>query len=253
MNRYAVVVFLFCALINGTLLMGVGRLCGRPPTWVKVLLGSALIGIYACVCLCSGVFWINETICRILILLLVGWLSLGLSMKCIGLYILLSVGVERIVLCSDNNNGLLAVLLLALVIHLLTYAFSGVREGRFVTVELQFAGKRMRLTALRDNGNMLRDPITGMPVLILGLRASQELTGLNKQQLQRPVEVMRKLPIPGLRLIPYKTISEANGFILGLRMNSVRIDNWKGCLVVAFAPEDFGAKEEFEALTGGIA
>ena len=63
---------------------------------------------------------------------------------------------------------------------------------------------------------------------------------------------MRHPPMSGMRLIPYKTISESNGFILGMRMCAVRIGDWKGRVVVAFAPEEFARLGEFEALTGGI-
>ena len=252
MDRYTVAVILFCSLINGVRLMGVGRMFGCPPTPARWLIGTVMIGIYAWVCLGIDASWANQTICRIPVLLLAGWLSLGHSLKGIGLYVLLSLGVEGIVLLSDGNTGLMIVLLLALILHLLMNTFSGTAAAHFVPVQLQFAGKNMKITALRDNGNMLRDPITGTPVLILSLRVSQELTGLNKQQLQRPVDVMRHPPIPGLHLIPYKTISEASGFILGVRMSAVRVGNWKGCLVVAFAPEEFGEEGEFEALTGGM-
>ena len=122
---------------------------------------------------------------------------------------------------------------------------------QYVPVELRFRGACMKMTALRDSGNMLVDPVTGGPILVLDAKVSQQLTGLSKQQLGSPVEVMQHSPIPGLRLIPYKTIGQSNGLLLGIRIPSVRVGRWKGCLLVAFAPEVLARGAVYQMLTGG--
>ena len=104
----------------------------------------------------------------------------------------------------------------------------------------------MRLTALRDTGNSLRDPITGKPVLIVGADIAEKLTGLSPAALRDPVRTMGSLP--GLRLIPYRTVGNT-GFLLALRIPSVKIGNRQGSALVAFSPHILGSG--YQALTGG--
>lgn len=120
------------------------------------------------------------------------------------------------------------------------------KENKFVPVELTYAGRTVTLTALRDTGNMLRDPITGEQVLIIGADAAQKLTGLTEAALRDPVGTMGRLP--GLRLIPYQTVGNA-GFLLALPMQSVKLGNQRVNTLVALSPRIFD--HHYQALTGG--
>lgn len=127
----------------------------------------------------------------------------------------------------------------------------GFREGigkRYIPVELQYGGKLIKLTALHDTGNSLRDPVTGRSVLVVGPELAKQLAGLTQEQLRTPASSIFSLP--GGRLIPYKTIANPGGLLLALPVPEVRIGSWKGNCLVAFAPERLG-NGEFEALTGG--
>jgi len=168
------------------------------------------------------------------------------------MFILLSFAMEGVVNGAGDGSAWTAVLSAVLVIALCIFAFrNGLERGCYVPVELSFGGKHIKLTALRDTGNILRDPITGASVLVVDFKISQQLTGLSRQQLRQPIEVMRQPPFPGLHLIPYKTVGQSMGLILGVRISSVRIGSWQGGLTVAFAPEEFSSIGEFQALTGG--
>lgn len=91
-------------------------------------------------------------------------------------------------------------------VYLLTrYAF-GPPGRRLLPVRLSGNGKQLRLTALADTGNELRDPITGQSVLVIGCEAAGQLTGLTRAQLRHPLETLTAAPLPGLRLIPYRAV-----------------------------------------------
>jgi len=123
------------------------------------------------------------------------------------------------------------------------------RPGCLVPVELSHRGKNFHLTALRDTGNGLIDPLTGRGVMVVGPELAKELTGLSAEQLRRPTQSIGRLP--GSRLIPYRTVDNPGGLLLALPFSQVRIGSWKGKCLVAFAPEQVG-NGEFEALTGGF-
>ena len=107
----------------------------------------------------------------------------------------------------------------------------------------------MRLTALQDTGNTLRDPITGKNVLVVGADVAGELMGLTREQLCSPVESMGALP--GLLLIPYSSVGSSSGFMLAIRLQNVKIGTWQGSTLVAFAPDIFRSEGAYQALTGG--
>ena len=253
MKSYAIWIFIFVTFANGALLLGTGCLSNqRVPFW-RLVLGSMLSGVYAVLCLVTLETYLNETWVRIVWMVLAGFVAFGRNVSGVLLYLLLSFALEGLVRIVDGAISWTMVFCAFLIFFICVVIIRNTEiKAQFVPVELEFCGRKLKVTALRDTGNFLCDPITGNPVLILGLKASQTLTGLSQRQLQRPVEVMRHPPIHGLRLIPYKTISQANGFILGVQMSKVRVGAWKGKLVVAFAPEEFGSSGEFDALTGGM-
>ena len=100
-----------------------------------------------------------------------------------------------------------------------------------------------------DTGHSLRDPVTGSQVLIVGADVAQTLTGLSPQQLADPVRCMGKLP--GLRLIPYKTVGKSQGMLLAMQMPNGKIGNRTGNILVAFSPQVLDESGKFQALIGG--
>ncbi|MGN0972214.1 MAG: sigma-E processing peptidase SpoIIGA [Aristaeellaceae bacterium] len=68
-------------------------------------------------------------------------------------------------------------------------------QPRCATVELTHMGRTITLTALVDSGNLLRDPLTGLPVIVLSRRSARRLT---------PLPAPGQL-LPGMRLISVRT------------------------------------------------
>ena len=165
-------------------------------------------------------------------------------------FTLLSMAMGGVALFM-NSRGFWSVILSAAGVALLcAFGFrSKLGAQRFVPVELRYGGKTLRLTALQDTGNTLRDPVTGQDVLVVSADVAQKLTGLTRSQLSAPVDFLDA--IPGLRLIPYRSVGQECGFLLALRLAEVKIGNRKGNTLVAFAPEGLGSEGAYQALTGG--
>ena len=120
--------------------------------------------------------------------------------------------------------------------------------NRYLPVRIQNGDRAIEVEALRDTGNLLRDPITGSSVLILGPAEAEKLTGLTNQQLKDPMTTLTLAPMAGLRLIPCRTVGGC-GLLLGRRFGDIRIGGKRGSGLVAFAPEPLG--NGIQALTGG--
>jgi len=93
--------------------------------------------------------------------------------------------------------------------------------------------------------------ITGEQVLIIGPEHAQRLLGLTEKQLQSPMDTVLSGKILGIRLIPYRAVGQPGNMLLAKRFDRVTIGNWKGSALVAFAPEQIGKGEVYQALTGG--
>ncbi len=244
-------------LVDYFLILGTNRLCGYPPGWWRSALSAALGGIYGAACLLPGFRFLGNLLWRIVSLCLMGWIAFGFNKSALRrtlIFLLLSMALGGVAQ-GLGKGGFWGVVAAAGTIFALCYFGFRDRPGSsgYVPVELSYAGKQMRLTALCDTGNMLRDPISGRPVLVVDAQVAQQLTGLTHEQLRSPVSAMEHAQLPGLRLIPYSSIGKATGMLLAMRVPQVRIGNWQGSSLVAFAPESLSGDGQFQALTGGAA
>lgn len=100
-------------------------------------------------------------------------------------------------------------------------------------VNINIEGKKLKVNALIDTGNMLREPITNMPVIIV---EKDELTNLLPNTILQNIHniIEGKMPskiyeeenikyISRLRVIPFKSLGTENGLLLGIKSDSVII------------------------------
>lgn len=236
-------VFILAWLVNSLLLGAVNRFLGSAAKPVAVFLGALLGAAGIGASLLPGVSFLDSHGSRALLLGAVCVVVFGIQRKLplqLGLFALLHFSVGGL---SGQTAEPVRMALGALGIGLACRLMD--RGKRLIPVELACGNTRLKLTALYDTGNTLRDPVTGQEVLVLDSPSAQALTGLSQHQLENPVEAMGS--IPGLRLIPYHTVGNS-GFLLAMGL-PVRMGNRQESTVVAFAPQSFGSN--YQALTGG--
>ena len=257
MLGYWSVAILLNFLVDLLLLLAANRLAGYPQKMIQICLGAILGGIYGWVCLLPRFSFLASMLWRFVFLGLVGALAFGYHRNSIPrwvLYAFLRMALDGIAQLGGNKD---AVSILSGAAVLFVMCIVGFREmvgqQKFVDIELWNDGKSTRLLALHDTGNGLRDPVTGQGVLIADAEAAQQLLGLNKKQLRSPVETVEAGIIPGLRLIPYRAVGQSAGMLVAIRLKQVRIGNWKGSALVAFAPDGLGEDNTYRALIGGMA
>ena len=232
-------------LVDLCLMVGVNRLSGHPPGLKRAAAAAALGGGYAGVCLVPGLQFLGSGLWRAVSLGLMGWTAFGadrsgwqrsmlfvlLSMALGGLAMTMASGVKGLAL-SVGALGLIGRM--------------GLRgQGRrFVSLEVTYAGRTVKLRALVDTGNALCDPVTGEPVTVLSPGVGLEL-GLPAEVMSDPVGAV----VPGLRLIPARTVG-GGGLLAAVRCERVVVNGQAAGRLVAFARENFG-NGEYQALTGG--
>lgn len=255
LTGYVWSVILLRFAVDFLLILGTNRLCGTMPQLLSAAFAAMLGGIYAGVCLLPGFAFLSKGYWYMIILGLVclfafGWE--GNALRRWALFVLLHMALNGIAVWMGSGG---AVSVLASVAGLAVICLLGFRGNgavrQLLPLRLSYGENTVQLTALRDTGNTLRDPVTGQDVLVIGAEAAQKLTGLTPAQLKSPVETVAAAVIPGLRLIPYNTIGQAGGLLLALRFHKVVLDGETISTLVAFAPAGLDGSSEYQALTGG--
>lgn len=211
--------------------------------------------VYSGACLLPGFRFLGNILWRcvslgLMAVLAFGWHS-GALKRC-GVFLLLSMAMGGLALSVGRGDGFSLTFCAAACLMLSILSFGGRIGGReYVPLKIADGPHSASLIGLRDTGNTLRDPITGEQVLIISAEAAQRLTGLTEHQLQHPMETLAVHPVPGLRLIPYRSVGNASGFLLAKRFSDVTIADRKQSALVAFAAEGLGKEDCCQALLGG--
>ena len=240
------------AAVNLLMLLGASRLCGCKFAWLPYGLAAFAAGVYNSLCVLPGFRFLSGPLWYTVSLIgtiLIAWGFRRRTLRRGAVFAVLRLALEGISQ-GIEAGGVISLLLASAglgVLYIIGFRGNSALD-KYIPVEISRGSKCLHLTALRDTGNTLRDPLTGQPVLVVGAQAAQALTGLSREQLLNPVESIDQ--IPGLRLVPYKTIGKESGLMLALKIPNVRIGKWIGSSLVAFAPEGLGSTE-YDALTGG--
>ena len=225
-------------LVDYLLLFAAARLSGIYAAHWRLLVAATLGGVYAGGCLLPGFEFLGALPWRVVFLALMAMFAYGLrrsTWQQAGLFLLLSFSLGGMAqLAAGENPGklLLCAGLLWLACTLLLRGRAG--PGQYIPLEISGNGTTVRLTALRDTGNTLCDPVTG----------------LTAQQLSSPIETITSQTEPGLRLIPYHAVGQAEGFLLARKIPDVILGGKRRARVVAFAPNRVGGAA-YQALIGG--
>ncbi len=120
-------------------------------------------------------------------------------------------------------------------------------------LELSLKGKKVCMTALRDSGNSLVDPLSGAPVLTVYWRAARTLfpTHVCAEDFSSPAALALRLRSLSPRLIPYRAVGISEGLLFALPCH-ITLDKTQYYGLVAFSPTPVSDGGAYEALTGGI-
>lgn len=255
MTVYLDMVMILNFSVDFLLILGTNRLSGFPPGWGRAALAAGLGAVYSGACLLPGFHFLMNTLWRVVSLVLIGGIAFGwmrTGWRRTGIFLLLSLALGGAAM-GMGDGSLWKLVLAALAVWLLCRVGfpCGVGSREFVPVRITHQGRTVSLTALKDTGNTLCDPVTGEQVTVIGAEAASKLTGLGREKFRTPLETITEKQVNGLRLIPYRAVG-CGGMLLAMRFSDVEIGSRKGSAIVAFAPDSVGNGEGYQALTGGM-
>ena len=144
-------------------------------------------------------------------------------------------------------------------LHLLFRQTARHERGELMDIDVVVGGHRCRLRALRDNGNTLRDPIRGQPVLVAEAAALRRLWPAETAEILGravpPEEKMALLHRAGVDipfvLLPFRAVGTEGGLLLACRSDYVQIGRRSVMhTLVALTDTQVGAGG-YQALWGG--
>lgn len=235
-------------LVDLLLLLGVNRLSGHPPGVKRAAAAAAVGGGYAGMCLLPRFGFLASGLWKSVSLALMSVTAFGFQRSAWSrgvLFVLLSMAMGGLAMSFERMSIPALALSGVVLAALCRMGFRGKLGRHLVPVEIVHGSKRVKLLALCDTGNTLRDSVTGEPILVAEPDAAWELLGLTAAQLRDPVSVMA----PGRRLISCATVG-GTGLLLAVRCDGVWIRGKQAGRWVAFGPEPFPGGE-YQALTGG--
>lgn len=256
MEVYLDLVMLLNFAVDFLLLCATGWLSGEQRNGWRAILAAGLGSIYAGLCLLPGMYFLGNGLWRIICLAGMSCIAFGVHRQtvCKGvLFLLLTVALGGIAQLVGRGGTVSIYISAALLLGLCFVAFHDKKVRReCVSVKITHNEKSVLLTALLDTGNMLRDPVTGHPALVVDSTVAQKLLGITEEELMHPIETISRGKHPGLRLIPYCAIGQPTGMLLCLRVDGLYINGEISDQIVAFAPQRIGQGHGYEALVGGV-
>lgn len=254
--------FFLNGLIDYLLLLLAGRLTGASLRRGRILLGAVLGGVYAVGAALPPLGWLRAGGMKLALSLAMVWAAFGGGRqiwRCWLGFLALSAGFAGVVYAAALLSGRDAVygayariswrvLVLSFGVCYAAVRFFLSRLPRDlargpVKAEVRLADRTVALSALRDTGNSLTDPISGCPVLIAGAEA---LSPLFARSLPRPVpadaaalfRLLSEDPVlrPRLRLIPYAALGKPEGLLVCFRPDGVAVEGVPRELLVAVSP-----------------
>jgi len=253
---YADLAALLNFAVDFLLILAANRLSGYGLGWKRAIPAAVVGGIYAAICLAPQLRFLGNTLWRLVSLTAMSVIAFGWNPSALRrgvLFSLLSMALGGLAM-GFTNGGFVGLLASMLVVGLMSFFGLQGRAGhsKYLPVQLKYGRKTYDLTALYDTGNLLRDPITGKNVLLVGSDVAWDVLGLQALELTDPVECVSKGRIPGARLISYHAVGQPGGMLLAVKMDEVIINGQPSGRLVAFAPNILSREKSYQALTGGV-
>lgn len=274
---YIDLLFLLNLTANYLLLLAAGRMAGAVLARWRIGLGAAAGALYAALIFLPGLAWLAIWPCKLAAGVLMSLIAYGgeqhllrvtilffgasaaLAGAVLGLELLGSVPLtlENGVFYSQIDLRLLLLLFVAcyFVLSLFFRRVGRHGGGELAHLEVTLDGGAVWLTALKDTGHTLSDPVTNRPVVVVCWRALEEILPSWADPCD-PIQSLERCHEAGSRqaqLVPYRAVGVEHGVLLALRAQQVVADGKPlGRLLVALSPTPVDDGGGYQALIGGI-
>ena len=138
------------------------------------------------------------------------------------------------------------------------------KKDMYCQIKIKINGKYIKAKTMIDTGNMLKEPITNTPVIIVEHTLLYEcmpkeilnnLENIIGGDFSQVPEDIRKKYISKLKLIPYSSLGKQNGMLIGIKPETVKIitdeqEEERKNVIIGIYNKSLTKKGEYRALIG---
>lgn len=262
-------------VINFFILLATAKLCALEIRRWRLILAALLGAFYAIAVLLPSLRFLSSPVMKLSLALLMTLIAFGRAKALLRPYIAFlavsaafggAVFAVSMLTGTPTQNGFfigaslkVIILTFAAAYFAFTLVFSRIsrrRERETVPVSVHLSGKTASFTALRDTGNELFDPISNLPVMIVGADVSQMLLPADclAALTQGAPELLQSLDAyPELkgrfRLVPYTAVGVNSGLLPVVRPEGISISGKEvKSLLVGLSPTKICSDGEYSAI-----
>lgn len=291
MTIYIDVVFLENLVMNSIILIASGIILKKKLKWIRILLASSLGAIYTIIGYISVLEIYSNLVLKVILSILIIYIAFNPQTvkqlwKDILIFYLTSfvfggVAFALIYVVKPQEilmkNGLFlgtyplkTVLLAAIVAFIVIIAAFAIvktkfsKKDMFCDVEVELNNKKIKTRAMIDTGNLLKEPITNTPVIVLEHTLLYEcvpkeildnLESILGGELVKIPEEIRNEYISRLKLIPFASLGKQNGMLVGIKADSLKIvqdeqEKESKNVIVGIYNKSLTKRGEYRALIG---
>ena len=291
MTIYIDVVFLENLVMNLIILIASGIILKKKLKWIRILLASSLGAIYTIIGYISVLQIYSNLVLKVILSILIIYIAFNPQTvkqlwKDVLIFYLTSfvfggVAFALIYVVKPQDilmkNGLFlgtyplkTVLLAAIVAFIIIIAAFAIvktkfsKKDMFCEVEVELNNKKIKTRAMIDTGNLLKEPITNTPVIVLEHTLLYEcvpkeildnLESILGGELVKIPEEIRNEYISRLKLIPFASLGKQNGMLVGIKADSLKIiqdeqEKESKNVIVGIYNKSLTKRGEYRALIG---
>ena len=291
MTIYIDVVFLENLVMNSIILVASGIILKKKMKWIRIILASSLGAIYTIIGYISVLEIYSNLILKVILSILIIYIAFNpqtvkqlwkdLLIFYLTSFVFGGVAFALIYVVKPQDilmkNGLFlgtyplkTVLLAAIVAFIIIIAAFAIvktkfsKKDMFCDVEVELNNKIIKTRAMIDTGNLLKEPITNTPVIVLEHTLLYEcvpkeildnLESILGGELVKIPEEVRNEYISKLKLIPFASLGKQNGMLVGIKADSLKIiqddqEKENKNVIVGIYNKSLTKRGEYRALVG---
>jgi stage II sporulation protein GA (sporulation sigma-E factor processing peptidase) len=276
---YADTLFFLNLIINYVLLLVTAKICHSPARRLRLAIAAAFGAAYAVAVLYPSLAFLSSWMVKPAVGIAMALIAFGgqrALLRQVLVFLAVTAAFGGAVLASSllfggtgrlpSSVGLRILLPVfvagyALLTLLLRRAARRPGGGGIVSLTVRNGTRTLQLRALKDTGNALVDPMTGRPVIVVGLADIAALFDVPVRRIleqlrhSSAVEVLEKLGCEGhgtrFRLVPYSAVGVTGGMLLTYRPDAVEIGGKvRRGVLLAVSPNSVSDSASYAALVG---
>ena len=134
-------------------------------------------------------------------------------------------------------------------------------EDMICNIEISFCDKKIKVKTLIDSGNMLRDPISGYPVVVVEREKIEKIL---------PKELIEEINLieggdalantmpdyeTKIRLIPFSSLGKQNGMLIGIKVEKIKVifkekEEYVDNVIIGIYDKKITKENKYNALIG---